>query len=435
MTHEYATQRYDRPIADPPDRRATALQPRPVLPLLALLFAGLAYYGARGSLANLVLPWQHAYDSTRGGVSLIVTASFLSIGAAQIVGGRLLERVDAWKVLSAPASSSESLGYGLGAIVDSLPLEVLLVGLVAGFGGGLAANSTLSVMVTQLYRERHGALFGLIGAATAAGSVVMLPASRIALDVSLETALLLLAGMILLALVGVLAFLRVGGRAQRSQQEPVSVASVMRQRDFWLLGVPFFICGVTSTGVTDTHFVAYVQGCHIGGGTASTLAATLALFNLIGTFGSGLLTDRDQSAQAARRRLPVPRRRAAVAAAAALDRADRGLRGDVRPRRLLDGASDDGARAALVPQRAGSGSCWGLIGAAHQVGSALGSEIGGLLYDATGGYGAFFVSGAGVCVIAAFLSLGVDRPDIQLRRRRRADPQQPAHRTGEVGAV
>ena len=88
------------------------------------------------------------------------------------------------------------VGYGLGALVGSLPLEILLVGIVAGFGGGLAANSTLSVMVTQLYRERHGALFGLIGAATAAGSVVMLPASRIALDVSLETALLVLAGTI-----------------------------------------------------------------------------------------------------------------------------------------------------------------------------------------------------------------------------------------------
>ena len=209
----------------------------PVLPLLALLFAGLTYYGARGSLANFVLPWQHAYGTNRGGVSLIVTASFLSIGAAQIVGGRLLERMDAWKVLAAGLVLG-AVGYGLGAFVTTLPLAILLVGVVAGFGGGLAANSTLSVMVTQLYRERHGALFGLIGAATAAGSVVMLPTSRVALDVSLETALLLLSGTILLALVGVVAFLRVGGRAVRSQQAPVSVGSVMRQRDFWLLGVP-----------------------------------------------------------------------------------------------------------------------------------------------------------------------------------------------------
>jgi predicted MFS family arabinose efflux permease len=83
----------------------------------------------------------------------------------------------------------------------------------------------------------------------------------------------------------------------------------------------------------------------------------------------------------------------------------------------------------------GFGLVLGLIGAAHQVGSALGSEIGGLLYDATGGYGVFFVSAAGVCLVAAFLSLGVDRPDLDLRLGRRTDPQQPAHRAGEVGAV
>jgi hypothetical protein len=63
---------YDRPPMSEPV--TTAGRRAPVLPLLALLLAGLTYYGARGSLANFVLPWQHAYGSTRGGVSLIVTA-------------------------------------------------------------------------------------------------------------------------------------------------------------------------------------------------------------------------------------------------------------------------------------------------------------------------------------------------------------------------
>jgi predicted MFS family arabinose efflux permease len=402
----------------------------PVLPLLALLFAGVAYYGARGSLANFVLAWQYAYGTNRGGVSLIVTASFLSIGAAQIVGGRLLERVDAWKVLSAGLALGV-VGYGLGALVGSLPLEILLVGIVAGFGGGLAANSTLSVMVTQLYRERHGALFGLIGAATAAGSVVMLPASRIALDVSLKTALLVLAATIGLALIGVLAFLRVGGRAERSQQAPVSIASVMRQRDFWLLGLPFFICGVTSTGITDTHLVAYMQGCHIGGGTASTLAATLALFNLAGTFGSGLLTDRVD-----------PRRllagvyvcRGIVLLLLPLLRSTELLAAFAVTFGIAD-FSTVPPTTALVQRSfrtGGFGLVLGLIGAGHQVGSAVGSALGGYLYDTTGGYGAFFVSAALVCFLAAGLSLGIGRPR---RLRAASDPKQPTYGTGEVGAI
>jgi predicted MFS family arabinose efflux permease len=289
-------------------------------------------------------------------------------------------------------------------------------------------------MVTQLYRERHGALFGLIGAATAAGSVVMLPSSRLALDVSLKTALLVLAGTIALSLVAVLAFLRVGGRAERSRQAPVSIGSVMRQRDFWLLGVPFFICGVTSTGVTDTHLVAYMQGCHIGGGTASTLAATLALFNLVGTFGSGLLTDRINP-----RKLlaSVYLCRAVVLVLLPLLRSTELLAVFAVTFGLADFSTvpPTTALAQRSFRSGGFGLVLGLIGAAHQVGSALGSEIGGLLYDATGGYGTFFVSAAGVCLIAAFLSLFVDRPDIELRLRRSTHAKQPAHGTGEVGAV
>ena len=51
----------------------------------------------------------------------------------------------------------------------------------------------------------------------------------------------------------------------------------------------------------------------------------------------------------------------------------------------------------------------GLIGFAHQVGSALGGAIGGVVYDATGGYGAFFVGAAATCVAAAFLSMQIGR--------------------------
>ena len=251
----------------------------------------MTYYGARGSLANFVLDWESAYGESRGSISLIATASFLSIGIAQVVGGKLLERVPAWRVLAVGLALGVG-GYTLGALAPSLPIAILGVGVIAGFGGGLAANSTLSVMVTQLFRERHGALFGLVGAATAAGSVVMLPVSRAVLDVSLEAALIFLAAAIGASLVAVLLFLRIDVEPPGARKAPVPVRAVIRVRDFWLLAIPFFVCGVTSTGITDTHLVAYMQGCGLTGGVASSLAAGLALFNLIGTFGSGLLTDR-----------------------------------------------------------------------------------------------------------------------------------------------
>ena len=77
------------------------MRSRPLLaPLLALLFAGLAFYGARGSIGNFVLPWESAYGASRGDVSLIATVSFLAIGLAQPIAGRLLETIAAWKLLA-----------------------------------------------------------------------------------------------------------------------------------------------------------------------------------------------------------------------------------------------------------------------------------------------------------------------------------------------
>jgi MFS family permease len=387
---------------------------RSILPLLAVMAAGLAYYGARGSLANFVISWQDAFDVSRGDVSLIVTASFLSMGLAQIVGGKLLERVSPWKVLAAGMVLGIA-GYGLGAVAPNLGVAVFLVGIIAGFGAGLAANSTLMVIVAQLYTERQGTLFGVVGAATAAGAIVMLPTSRLALEISLEAALVLLAALIAVALVGVLWFLRPNVSAPVTRANPPPIRQVIRVGDFWLLSIPFFVCGVTSTGVTDTHLVAYMEGCHIGGGTASSLAASLALFNLVGTFASGVITDRVN-----------PRLLLAVIYST------RGLVLLVLPLlqttellavfAVLFGLADFSsvppttALARNSFRHGGWALVLGLIGAMHQAGSALGGIGGGELYDLTGGYGAFFVSAAAVCFVAAGLSLLVSAgPDAHQR--------------------
>jgi predicted MFS family arabinose efflux permease len=377
------------------------------LPLLALLFAGLAVYGARGSLANFLLPWEATFGSDRAGASLVVTAGFLSLGAGQVVGGKVLERVAAWRVLAVGLALA-TVGYTLGALAPSLWLAVLLVGVVGGFGGGLAANSTLLVLVSQLYRERHGALFGLVGAATAAGSVVMLPATRLALDASLEAAIMLLAVCIGLSLVGCLLFLRASGTRPTRATSPVGARQLARRREFWYLAIPFFVCGVTSTGITDTHLVAYMEGCHIGGGTASALVGMLALFNLAGTFASGLLTDRyDPRILLA----IVYTSRGIILLLLPLLQTTELLALFSVGFGLADFSTVPPTTALAKTQFATGG--WalvlGLIGAAHQVGSALGGAAGGVLYDATGGYGAFFVAAAATCGAAAVLSLLIGR--------------------------
>jgi predicted MFS family arabinose efflux permease len=51
---------------------------------------------------------------------------------------------------------------------------------------------------------------------------------------------------------------------------------------------------------------------------------------------------------------------------------------------------------------------FGLIFLSHQVGSSLGSWLGGFLFDVTGGYFAAFGVAGGLLLIAAILSLSLD---------------------------
>lgn len=54
------------------------------------------------------------------------------------------------------------------------------------------------------------------------------------------------------------------------------------------------------------------------------------------------------------------------------------------------------------------GSLFGLIFLSHQVGSSLGSWLGGFLFDVTGGYGAAFGVAGGLLLVAAILSLSIN---------------------------
>jgi predicted MFS family arabinose efflux permease len=54
------------------------------------------------------------------------------------------------------------------------------------------------------------------------------------------------------------------------------------------------------------------------------------------------------------------------------------------------------------------GSIFGLIFLAHQTGAALGSWLGGVLFDVTGGYGLVFAIAVALLLLAAGLSVVID---------------------------
>ncbi|WP_315970491.1 MFS transporter [Kurthia senegalensis] len=66
----------------------------------------------------------------------------------------------------------------------------------------------------------------------------------------------------------------------------------MRSRAFWLLASSFFICGLSTTGLVGTHFIGFCMSYGIPIVLAASMLSFMGIFDLIGTTLSGWLSDR-----------------------------------------------------------------------------------------------------------------------------------------------
>ena len=201
----------------------------------------------------------------------------------------------------------------LGLIVLGLLWELwLALGTVLGIASGMTSLVLATTIATRWFVARRGLVLGILSAATATGQLVFLPMAawltehygwRAALLPSIGTIGLLVLAFVLLACdrpadVGLTPL---GGEATPSApaaqtgnafaMSVAALADAARSRVFWVLAFTFFVCGVSSFGLTP-HFVTLCGDFGITPLTSTGLLALIGVCDLIGTIGSGWLSDR-----------------------------------------------------------------------------------------------------------------------------------------------
>src|SRR3546814_8838324 len=73
------------------------------------------------------------------------------------------------------------------------------------------------------------------------------------------------------------------------------LSGVSRSLTFWILFGAFIICGATTSGLVQTHLIAICGDFGITSVMAAGMLAAIGAFNLVGTIGSGWLSDRFDS--------------------------------------------------------------------------------------------------------------------------------------------
>ncbi len=195
---------------------------------------------------------------------------------------------------------------------------MLLWGVVVGFGTGMTAMVFGATVASRWFAHRRGLVVGLLGASTATGQLVFLPAlaalsTRIGWRAALEFVVLMLA----LAILAVIVLMRdwpadVGLAPYGSTeppakpQRPANIGAMLaspiqalneaaRTRIFWLLFGSFFVCGASTNGLVQTHWVSMCGDFGIAAVAAAGMLAVIGVFDFVGTIGSGWLSDRYDS--------------------------------------------------------------------------------------------------------------------------------------------
>ena len=381
------------------------------LGFLVLAFA----YSGRATL-SLVMPelerdmdWSRTFVSSAAAMSLIVMAAL-----APLVG--ILVDRHGPRLALVMGVVMIALGNFAIALSESPVTFILAFSGMASLGYGIAAIHVVSTAVAQLFARNKGLAMGIATSGATAGQFLIVP---------------LIAGVFVFAgwrwsfaAIGVacmvLAFViwrllpSPGSLESKTKARPpltADVRYVFRKPAFHILFWSFFICGYTTTGVIETHFLPFADHHGFGPLPSATAYGVLSAVNMGGMIGAGWLADRVNR--------PL-------------------LLGSIYLLRALSfllliniGAdystlilfavffgivdySTVPVTASLVESHIGlhvMGLTMGLISAGHSIGAALGALFGGYLFELYAQYDWVWRSSIGLAVLAGLMVFMLrDRP-------------------------
>lgn len=281
--------------------------------MIALTFVTAVCSSAAISLPGVILlPLTKEFGWTRGDVSGAIALMLALFG------------------IMAPFSGALILRYGLRAMVVTAAVLVVIaltgttfvttqwhlwisLGLILGTAAGMTALALSATVANRWFAQRRGLAMGVLTAAFAAGQLTFLPAAAsLAANDGWRMAIFpAIVGCAICAVLYVL-FARdypadIGMAPYgetKIQPRPIVAAGnavtisltvlkeASRLRIFWVLAGTFFICGLSTSGIVNQHFIPFCADNGVGPVQAASFLALMGVFNFAGTICSGWLSDR-----------------------------------------------------------------------------------------------------------------------------------------------
>jgi MFS family permease len=207
-----------------------------------------------------------------------------------------------------------ALGLMLATRMHALWQLFVLWGLVLGVGSGLTALVLGATVANRWFERRRGLVIGILTASSATGQLIFLPLAASLIQhhgwrVAVAPTVIGCLGVAVLAFcllcerprdVSLAPF----GMDAKSREgvvpawnpsfaEPLLVLfKISRNPTFWVLSGTFFVCGLSTSGLIQTHFISLCGDYGLAAIPAASVLAMIGAFDFAGTIGSGWLSDR-----------------------------------------------------------------------------------------------------------------------------------------------
>ncbi|WP_295956698.1 MFS transporter [Rhodoferax sp.] len=282
--------------------------------ILAIVFLTMLSSSAALGLPGAFLqPLSKEFGWSTDQISSAMALRFMLFGLMGPFAAILMERYGL-RTIICTALVLVASGLLLATQMTALWQLVLLWGVLLGVGSGMTALVLGAVVATRWFDQRRGLVLGMLTASSATGQLVFLPLAawlierygwRVAITPVFITCLL----------VALLAFCFIRNRPQDlglrafganpdvpdaplpnkrlGFMEPLNVlGSVSKSSTFWVLFGTFFVCGLSTSGLIQTHFISLCGDYGLAALPAASVLAMIGGFDFVGTILSGWLSDR-----------------------------------------------------------------------------------------------------------------------------------------------
>jgi MFS family permease len=353
--------------------------------------------GMGDTYAVFILPLEHEFGWSRYQLTSVYSVFLLMNGFTAPLVGVLFDRAGPRLVYTAGVALIGS-AFLLASSLDRLWQFYLLIGAAVGTGVSMTGMVSASALLSRWFRARLSRAIGIAFAATGVGIVVFVPAAQFLVDHygwrltyrALGWLLLALAPLVLAALPWRrFAAGHPAGRPSEGQAAGGgwTLQKAARTRIYWGMMQAFFFTAIAMFAVL-VQLVAFLVDAGFSPLTAATAFGFCGMLSAGSVMGSGFLTDRFGSRQtvsvsfvgtmagmllllvlASYPSTPL------LVAFVLVFGMSMGVRGPIIS--SICTRHFAGARVATI---------YGTVLASNSVGAALGSLLGGVLHDITGGY-------------------------------------------------